>query len=151
MGGYGRQHSTQKGRRGSREPLSMVHSTRQKLCRPQNPVKAAAHRPVSQVGKPRELSSTVSTSHLEARKGQNELRGWAGKAANQPIWFLQLPPKTRAIWLGPSAPSTQEICRVPRGNTGLWVFQSQEHDSTQTPWMSALVPLSLFFFLIDIP
>lgn len=35
----------------------------------------AAHGPMAQVGKLRKLSSTVSTSCLEARKGQDELRG----------------------------------------------------------------------------
>lgn len=68
----------------------------------------------------------MSTSHLEARKDQNELSRWVGKAASWPIWFLQLPPTTpnKIMELGPSVPTTQELCQIPKGNTELWVFQN---------------------------
>lgn len=57
------------------------------------------------VGKLEKLSSTVSTSCLEARKGQDELRGRVGKPASWPIWFLQLLP---------TAPNTDHGARVQR-------------------------------------
>lgn len=127
----------------------MVYLTCYKLCHPQSPGHGQGCCSQACVTGGEIEGTEFYSEHLlfRSQKSQNELEGWVWKAASQPIWFLQLPPTTptRTMELVPSIPNTQEVCRTPRGKAGLWVFQGQEHDSIQTPWMSALVSVSSFF------
>lgn len=82
------------------------------------------------MGKLRELSFTVSTSLLEAGKGQDEV--WRGGRQLTPT----IPIRDQGA--EPSVPTNQEVYRIPRGDEDSGFLRVETRTQIQIPRISAL-------------